>query len=1234
MNPMQGVLQFYRQWLAGPLAALLIVQVACAQDANTRQRLDDLLDELAPPSVAQLVDLLGDVPPLEELLEPMAPDFVPLQERTLDNDAQAASDELLQLLNEQDNPAQALEAAQELAELLDAELGAEHPRTAAARSQALAMNAMAELSAADLEELEHARDSLADVVPAYRAGKLSEALAIVVQHACVEHEILGSNGTFSKSLATSTKLLHSLGDYTRAERTARAGLQRACAESGIYNRNVTSSLGNLATLATMLRRLDEAEVLHAHSLAVRRELYGDRGGEYALALLQLAGLYRLRNDTEQGSQVVDRAIAILESTGTYKAYLGALLLERGVLDWSAGNDLLAQVNLERAVQVLAKAHAGDHQELVKAMGTLADVERGLGHYERARGLAEESLAMIDRLHPKGHPETARTRHRLALCQEVMGDLEAAEQSYRFAISAMTAQSSRPSEDLSSALVGLTGLLARKGDRAGAQDASERALAEQRRALGRTRQLAYALMTAADRQQAAGEWNAARASIEEALQIYTRELVAGHPRIAHSQVALAEVLVEYGEMQAAQELLAPALASDSSLVRASARQVAAKVAYAQGDLARAAQFAAESLELRQGLFVAPHPELVEALVLRAQIARAAGELGPAGRTYSAALEQANSLRTRIVGDERDRALYARQLSLGAIARALALVHLAEGHATSAFEAAEQGRGRALLDLLQRSGHNLIAAARKRNPEQAQVLEERLATRAMARQKLLFNEQRLRSAASRSGTSEQELADLESSLRAARRTLMASEGELEASLRPVWPTASPLSAAAIANKFGANEGLLHYTWDEHGIGLVALRGGNAGGWIGRVLASDAQDAATLQNAVLDLLRSIRSGDAIDEQLQSTVSARLIPDEVWEHLAGCERVVVVPDGVLHELPFDCLLAPGGRWLEHGPQIAYSSSAALHAHGRVKRAKPHDEPPAAIVLGNPAFAASGEEQDTSIHSRAASRSELDGVRLFGDQLAALPGTEAEARQIARTLSASGWKVETLIGPEARVAGLRSASASAQVVHIATHGFAARAAYPYDSALALATPDEVSEQDDGFLTLDDLVSRWGGHLKACDLVVLSACDTQVGTTLGESRVALPWGFFFAGADSALVSLWKVDDRATVLLMDRFYTNYAGAFETDRVVAGRRFAAGQRMPESAALQEAKAWLAVATPEQNRARLLEFGLEATDPANRGQFPRPGARPASRPTVANDDFRAARFGSAFVLYGQHD
>ena len=58
-----------------------------------------------------------------------------------------------------------------------------------------------------------------------------------------------------------------------------------------------------------------------------------------------------------------------------------------------------------------------------------------------------------------------------------------------------------------------------------------------------------------------------------------------------------------------------------------------------------------------------------------------------------------------------------------------------------------------------------------------------------------------------------------------------------------------------------------------------------------------------------------------------------------------------------------------------------------------------------------------------------------------------------------------------------------------------------------------------------------------CDLVVLSACDTRRGVKAGGSVMALPWGFFYAGAPTVIASLWKVEDNATRALMVEFYKN-------------------------------------------------------------------------------------------------
>jgi len=66
------------------------------------------------------------------------------------------------------------------------------------------------------------------------------------------------------------------------------------------------------------------------------------------------------------------------------------------------------------------------------------------------------------------------------------------------------------------------------------------------------------------------------------------------------------------------------------------------------------------------------------------------------------------------------------------------------------------------------------------------------------------------------------------------------------------------------------------------------------------------------------------------------------------------------------------------------------------------------------------------------------------------------------------------------------------------------------------------------------------------DIVTLSACQTGLGTLLaGEGVIGLSRAFFYAGAQSLVVSLWSVNDAATAELMKYFYTNLRAGMSRD-----------------------------------------------------------------------------------------
>lgn len=122
--------------------------------------------------------------------------------------------------------------------------------------------------------------------------------------------------------------------------------------------------------------------------------------------------------------------------------------------------------------------------------------------------------------------------------------------------------------------------------------------------------------------------------------------------------------------------------------------------------------------------------------------------------------------------------------------------------------------------------------------------------------------------------------------------------------------------------------------------------------------------------------------------------------------------------------------------------------------------------------------------------------------------------------------------------------------IHFATHGIF-REDSPLSSGIFLAG----NGNEDGFMSVNELFSL---NLN-CDLVTLSACETGLGKVRnGDDVVGFTRGFFYAGADSIVSSLWKVDDLATCFLMTEFYANLRRTMDKKEALRQAQLAAKKK----------------------------------------------------------------------------
>jgi CHAT domain-containing protein len=422
---------------------------------------------------------------------------------------------------------------------------------------------------------------------------------------------------------------------------------------------------------------------------------------------------------------------------------------------------------------------------------------------------------------------------------------------------------------------------------------------------------------------------------------------------------------------------------------------------------------------------------------------------------------------------------------------ALLHLRLGQPAEAFHVAERGRARAFLDQL---GNTPLSTARAAQPE------------------LLAQERSAQEIAAVDDELRQERAMPPGQQNAARVTALATQlaarqaeyAQVQIQLKLADPEAAslvsvdPLTLSQLQQVLAPDTTLLYYlVTPDRTVAFVVRRE-----------AFDTVElpigAQELSEAITRLRAFAHPDDA--PAILGSLSARLL-DPLASQLTT-PVLAVVPHGILYYLPF-AALRNGSRYLGETHILHHLPSASVLPYVQAKR------------------------KSTAGNLLAMAQSQPRG-------LPPLRFADVEAAAIAQF-----YGIDPLIGGAATETAFRARASTAGIIHLAAHGELNERA-PLFSRIFLGA----DSQSDGSLTVQDV---YGLDLAQADLVVLSACETQLGAqSQGGDIVGLNRAFIYAGAPSVIASLWSVNDQATSVLMAAFYRHLrAGASKAEALQAAQ-----------------------------------------------------------------------------------
>ena len=454
-----------------------------------------------------------------------------------------------------------------------------------------------------------------------------------------------------------------------------------------------------------------------------------------------------------------------------------------------------------------------------------------------------------------------------------------------------------------------------------------------------------------------------------------------------------------------------------------------------------------------------------------------ELQPAYENIQLAVDRLETLQGNITVPELKTIFIDQTVEVYTLAVLLAL---ANDQLEQAFQFAEQARARAFLDQLASGVIDFRIDAAAPLLEQEQTLRAQIAQLRTERIEL-HNRPNLSEHMEAITTLDQEIAGLESEY-----TSLLTDLQLQSPEAAALISADAASLSDIQKELDANTTLVEYfVAGETVLAFIITR--NTFELIN--LDTTHEELVETITAFRDFGNLTNPHPTSLQQLYTWLIAPLLP-----HVTTL-TVFIVPHNVLHYLPF-AALTDGERYFGDQYVLVNLPSASMLPFLPGKR---KSNPGPLLVLGNPTIS---------------------------ESLTPLRFAQQEAEAIADL-----YGVQALVNTNATESAVWAEANRSGILHLAAHG-EYNELNPLFSTIHLAS----DSQNDGRLETHEI---YGLDLTtATDLVVLSACQTQIGVvSAGDEVAGLNRAFLYAGTPSVIASLWNVDDATTTSLMEHFYRN-------------------------------------------------------------------------------------------------